>query len=86
MKTLNALADASGGRSYFLEQAHSGKVDRIDLAVREIATELRQQYNLAYYPSNSAKDSSYRKIRVGTLKPDYAVRTRNGYYAAKTGK
>jgi hypothetical protein len=48
-----------------------------------VAAELRQLYNLAYYPTNSAKDGSYRQIRVETLNPDYVVRTRNGYYAAK---
>lgn len=83
MKTLDALAEATGGRSYFLEQAHSAKVDRIDLAVKEVAAELRQQYNLAYYPTNPAKDGTYRQIRVETLNPDYVVRTRNGYYATK---
>lgn len=81
MKTLDALAEATGGRSYFLEQAHSGNVDRIDLAVQEVAAELRQQYNLAYYPSNSAKDGSHRRIRVETGDPAYVVRTRTGYYA-----
>jgi Ca-activated chloride channel family protein len=81
MRTLDALAESSGARSYFLEQAHSGKVDRIDMAVKEVAAELRQQYGLAYYPSNSTRDGGYRRIRVETVNPNYVVRTRNGYYA-----
>lgn len=83
MRVLNALADATGGRGFYLEQAHRGKIDLVDQAVREVSAELRQQYTLAYYPTNSAEDGQYRRIRVETTNPEFTVRTRQGYYAPR---
>jgi len=83
MKVLNALAEVSGGKSYHLEAAHSGGRDLIDEACQEVSSELRQQYILAYYPVNKAKDGTYRWIRVETRNPDSVVRARPGYFAAR---
>lgn len=79
---LNAFAEATGGKAYLLEAAHRGGRDLIEEACEEVSAELRQQYTLAYYPTNTARDASYRRIRVATRNPDYLVRTRAGYYAA----
>lgn len=81
MEVLTALAEASGGKSYHLEAAHEPGRDLIDEACLEVSAELRQQYTLAYYPTNTAADGGYRRIRVETSNSDYVVRTRSGYYA-----
>ena len=81
IKVLESFSDQTGGRSYLLEDAHRGGGDLIDEAVLEIVTELRQQYTLGYYSSNAEKDGSYRRIKVETVNPAYAVRTRHGYWA-----
>lgn len=86
MRVLQAFAEATGGKSFHLQAAHSGGVDLIDQACLEVSAELRQQYMLAYYPTNKAKDGSYRQLRVETSSPDHVVRTRQGYFAPRTTK
>ena len=81
IRVLEGFSTVTGGRAYMLEDAHRGGVDRIDEAVREVASELRQQYTLGYYPSNTNKDGGYRRIRIETTKPGYTIRTRAGYRA-----
>ena len=80
MEVLNTLADAGGARAW---QVHNGEIAKIDQVVQEISAELRQQYFIGYYPTNTAHDGSYRRIEVTTSFPEYRVRTRRGYYAAK---
>lgn len=81
IKTLRAIADPSGGRAELLENAHRGKIDLVDQAVVSITTELSQQYTLGYYPSNAAKDGTYRRLTVTTTNPRLTVRARKGYRA-----
>ena len=83
MRVLDAFAEATGGKSFRLEAAHSGPVDMIDTACLEVSRELRQQYMVSYYPTNRARDGSYRQIRVETSNPDQIVRTRRGYFAPR---
>ena len=84
INVLRSFSDATGGRSYLLEgEHHAGGVDRIDQAVLEVSSELRQQYSLGYYPTNKKKDGSYRNIKVQMANPGYNVRTRKGYWAAR---
>ena len=84
INVLRSFSDATGGRSYLLEgEHHAGGIDRIDQAVLEISSELRQQYSLGYYPANRKKDGSYRNIKVQVAKPGYTVRTRKGYWTAQ---
>ena len=80
---LERLADPTGGRSYLLEEAHKKGVDRIDQTVRQIGDELRQQYSLGYYPTNAAKDGTFRRIQVKPSNASYRVRARSGYFAPK---
>jgi VWFA-related protein len=47
-----------------------------------IATELRFQYLLEYYSSNSRTDGAFRRIAVTVPgRPDFRIRARQGYYA-----
>jgi len=76
-RALAAISEASGGLAFFPQQLSEVN----DLALR-VAHELRNQYILAYTPSNQALDGSYRSIRVRVEGPNNPVaRTRTGYYA-----
>lgn len=74
-RELDALTRATGGKAFYLNNA--GETDG---AAQEIAREIRNQYTLAYSPTDEQLDGTYRKIQVqagGSL----TVRTRSGYYA-----
>lgn len=73
---LKKLADASGGRLH-----NADTLSDVDRAFARIAEELRHQYLLSYYPSNTAEDGSYRSIKVRVDQPDLIVRARQGYRA-----
>jgi Ca-activated chloride channel family protein len=74
---LEDLANETGGRAFFPYH-----VDDLDQSFQDIGDELRNQYSIAYAPSNSILDGRYHKIRIET--PDhkgYQVRARRGYFA-----
>jgi VWFA-related protein len=74
---LDALTKATGGQAYYLED-----VAAAERVAREIAHDLRNQYTLAYTPSNQALDGGYRRIRVTAEGPHpFTVRVRTGYWA-----
>lgn len=77
-KQLSELTQQTGGRSWF-----PNDVTEIAGITPDIAHEIRNQYVVAYTPTNLAADGSYRKIRVDVDVPDALVRTRAGYYAPK---
>jgi len=70
------LADRSGARLY-----DADSLVNLDRAFNQVAEELRHQYALSYYPTNAARDGSYRRIRVRVARPNLVVRTRDGYRA-----
>jgi VWFA-related protein len=72
------LAEETGGR--VLNASNDKKLMQ---AFDEISEELRSQYTLGYYPSNSALDGKFRKIHVETANHDLKVLARKGYYAPK---
>lgn len=74
---LEELADRSGGRLYMADT-----LTHVSQAFTRIAEELRFQYRINYYPNNSNKDGTFRKIKVRVDKPDLVVRARDGYKAA----
>ncbi|MCG3162563.1 MAG: hypothetical protein JMDDDDMK_03842 [Acidobacteria bacterium] len=74
---LQELADRSGGRLYDADSTYN-----LSQAFSMIAEELRHQYALSYYPSNTKKDGTYRQVKVRVEKPDMVVRAREGYRAA----
>ena len=78
-RALKALAEASGGNVYFPKDL--AEVDKI---TPQVAHEIRNQYILAYLPTNPTLDGTFRKINV-TVKGygNPTVRTRNGYYATQ---
>jgi len=77
------LSEDTGGKYYY-----ATSVSQLDEAFRKISDELRTQYLLAYYPSQSASFSEFRRIAVKvTGVPEsaaYRVRHRAGYYTVKS--
>jgi VWFA-related protein len=90
---MRSFARMTGGRSYFPLFQGSFKD-----AFADIANTIRNQYSLAYHPTNPAQDGSYRKIKVEVVGPDgkpliirdeknhdlkYQVVAREGYNAKR---
>src|SRR5215813_13588849 len=76
-KILQDLAEETGGRAFFPYH-----VDDLDQSFQDIGDELRNQYSIAYMPTNSTLDGRYHRIKIEV--PDhkgYQVRARRGYYA-----
>ncbi len=77
------LSEDTGGKYYY-----ATSMSQLDEAFRKISDELRTQYLLAYYPSQRASFSDFRRIRVSVSGvPDastYRVRHRAGYYTIKS--
>jgi len=75
---INELTLDTGGRAWF-----PNDVAEIANITPEIAHEIRNQYIVAYTPTNEALDGTFRKIKVEVNVPDVTVRTRSGYYAPR---
>ena len=73
------IADETGGRVIV---ANSEK--KLMEAFDEISEELRSQYTLGYYPTNSQRDGKFRKIKIEMANKDLKVLARKGYYAPKS--
>lgn len=81
---LRQIAEPTGGRAVLLEGKHrKGGVDQVDQAALEFSAELRNQYTIGYYPTNKARDGSFRRVQVRAANPNLIVRTRSGYIAPK---
>jgi Ca-activated chloride channel family protein len=73
-------ARESGGASFFPESDQG-----LQLAAEQISRDLRTQYSLGYYPTNSTPDDRYRRIEVRLRKPaGLIVRARQGYILKNT--
>jgi len=88
---MNTFAKITGGRAYF--PRFEGEFPEI---FHDILGDVRNQYNIAYHPTNPKQDGSYRKLKVEIVAPDggplkvrdqkgkdikYQIITREGYYA-----
>ena len=76
---LKQLARATGGEFFQPE-----KIDDVIPLCAQIARDIRNQYTIAYTPTNAAADGAYRAIQVKAKAPGFnrlTVRTRPGYYA-----
>jgi VWFA-related protein len=62
---LNTFARMTGGRAYF--PRFEGELPEI---FRDIAGDIRNQYLLAYHPTNAKQDGTYRKIKIDLVGTD----------------
>jgi Ca-activated chloride channel homolog len=78
-RVLKQIARATGGEAFFPERTS----DVVSIC-EGIAADLRNQYTIAYTPTNQTFDGSYRTIKVTANGPHgekLLVRTRSGYIA-----
>jgi VWFA-related protein len=62
---LKTFAAMTGGRAYFPRfQAEFGEI------FQQVGEDIRKQYSLAYHPTNSKLDGTYRKLKVQVVAPD----------------
>jgi len=80
---LAQLANATGGLAFFPEDARD-----TEAICTQIAHDIRNQYTMAYYPTNAARDGSFRSVQVEVFPPrgsgKLSVRTRSGYFAPRS--
>ncbi|HKV34082.1 MAG TPA: VWA domain-containing protein [Pyrinomonadaceae bacterium] len=79
--SLRKIAEATGGRAYFPRHERD-----LNDAFAQIQRDLREQYLVAYSPSNKARDGSYRRIEIQLINPslrqqNLKLNYRNGYFA-----
>jgi len=83
--SLRKISEQTGGRAYF------PRSDReLRDAFAQIQRDLREQYLIAYSPSNKLRDGSYRRVQIELINPDLRKQNvklnhRAGYFA-KTGE
>jgi Ca-activated chloride channel family protein len=80
MEILDSMSTMTGGKAYFPKD-----FNQMSSVCRQIALGLRNQYSIAYVPSNASLDGSWRKLKIrikGVKDGGYMVlRARSGYYA-----
>ena len=79
--SLRKIADATGGRAYFPRNERE-----LRDAFAQIQRDLREQYLIAYSPSNKTRDGSYRRVAIEITNPDLQRQSpklayRPGYFA-----
>jgi VWFA-related protein len=71
------LSLATGGDAFFPKE-----LTDVDKIAHQVARDIRNQYTIAYSPTNEAMDGTYRQIKITvTAQGKPTVRTRSGYYA-----
>lgn len=84
-KDLTTLAESTGGLAFFPDH-----LEDVDPVCVQVARDIRNQYTMGYYPTNTAKDGSFRSVKVDLIPPKgqgkLTVRTRTGYYAQKSSQ
>ncbi|HTY63424.1 MAG TPA: VWA domain-containing protein [Acidobacteriota bacterium] len=73
---MKEITRETGGKLFF-----PFKLEELEDAFRQINQELRSQYSLGYYSTNTARDGSYRKIEVKISEKNLKPSHRKGYYA-----
>jgi Ca-activated chloride channel family protein len=82
---LKKITEGTGGRAYFPRNERE-----LRDAFAQIERELREQYLIAYSPSNKARDGSYRRVTIEIVNPDLRkdnlrLTYRPGYFAKTPG-
>ncbi len=81
MNVLNAFADASGGKAWLLSGSWTeNRGNEIERVLDEIASELRNQYSIGYYPPHDLNDGKWHRIEIRAKDRHYRVRARKEYF------
>jgi Ca-activated chloride channel family protein len=74
-KALEKLAEETGGRSFFVDEAKE-----LSPIYQSIQEELRSQYLLVYQSTNAKPDKKFRTVDVKVREPGLEAHTVRGYY------
>lgn len=81
--SLRKISERTGGRAYFPSNERD-----LREAFAQIQRDLREQYLVAYSPSNKNRDGSYRKVEIqvtnAALRQELKLNYRPGYFAKTT--
>ena len=84
MNVLDSFADASGGKAWLLSGNWTdNRGSEIQGVLDEIASELRNQYSIGYYPSHELNDGKWHRIAIRAKNKRYQVRSRKEYFGGK---
>jgi Ca-activated chloride channel family protein len=77
---LNKLATETGGKAFFPRE-----LAEVHQIAQQISTDLRTQYSIGYYSTNSNRDGTFRAVKVQVNDPArrLVARSRNGYTAPR---
>lgn len=80
-KDLDTLTAATGGEAFYPKD-----IAEVDEIAKHVAHDLRNQYTIAYSPSDATPDGRFRRLSVKVDAPEGAVaKTRTGYISAVAG-
>jgi hypothetical protein len=81
MDILRGFADASGAKAWLLSGNWAdGRGNQVEQILDEIASELRNQYSIGYYPTHPLQDGKWHRIAIKTKNSRYFVRARKEYF------
>ena len=81
-RALGILVENTGGQVFYPKD-----VSEVEKIAHDVAHDIRNQYTIAYTPTNTALDGTFRQIKLVVKGPGNPVaRTRSGYYAAAEKK
>ncbi len=72
---LNKLAQSSGGQTFYVDSAKN-----LEAVYRQINEDLRSQYLLTYYSTNSTGKDKWRKVEIKVEPTSLQARAITGYY------
>jgi Ca-activated chloride channel family protein len=72
---LNKVAQLTGGQTFYIDSARN-----LEGVYRQINDDLRAQYLLTYYSSNTEKKDQWRKVDIKVEPTNLEARTISGYY------
>jgi len=72
---LNKIAQATGGQTFYIDSAKN-----LETVYRQINDDLRSQYLLTYYSSNTDNRDKWRKVEIKVEPANLQARTISGYY------
>ncbi|MEX1244144.1 MAG: VWA domain-containing protein [Thermoanaerobaculia bacterium] len=72
---LNKIANVTGGQTFYVDSAKN-----LEAVYRQINEDLRSQYLLTYYSSNTESRDQWRKVEIKIEPVNLQARTISGYY------
>jgi Ca-activated chloride channel family protein len=72
---LNKMAQATGGQTFYVDSSKN-----LEAVYRQINEDLRSQYLLTYYSTNTGGKEKWRKVEIKVEPSNLQARTLSGYY------